>query len=329
MPDEKPYEVMDDPELDAAFGDLVEPEEEGTPAPEEGPEVTTVEATTEEEVTTEPTEETEPVTTGEEEAKVEEETAETETVEYEVKDDWKNLEKDALVAELAKTEDQRKKWQRSYTDLKPKEDAISQIENDANMPIEQVSSLFAGLNDPAFVAYLQAWQDGKPVAAGQVNQSVSKSPQDFMPEGEDYMPSEAQDYTTESGKANLLFLDWRKEQADERITQVTQQKTIATQERNLKTQLYAQERFADLKNDFDQWMTTYREDRAKTGMFFWNAFLAEKDRPAKAKSVTDKTLTVVRQNKEKTPAGAAVSGAAAGEVDEVEKDLDDTFGDFH
>ena len=325
MPDEKPYEVMDDAEVDAAFGDI-EPEVEDTSTPTEAPETTTVEATAEEEVKTETTEETEPVTTGEEEAKVEEETAEPETVEYEVKEDWKNLEKDALVTELAKTEEQRKKWQRSYTDLKPKEDAISQIENDANMPIEQVSSLFAGLNDPAFVAYLQAWQDGKPMKGGQAVSQV-KSPQDFMPEGEDYLPSEAQDYSTASGQANLQFLDWRKLQGDERAIQVTQQKKAVQQERNLKTQLYAHERFVDLKNDFEQWLAQF-DDKAKAGMFYWDAFLAEKDKPAKAKSVTDKTLTVVRQNKEKTPAGAAVSGAAAGEVDEVEKDLDDAFGDY-
>jgi hypothetical protein len=323
----KPYEVMDDAEMDAAFGDLEDPEAEDTSTSTEAPETTTVEATAEEEVTTETTEETESVTTDEGEAKVEEETAETETVEYEVKDDWKNLEKDALVAELAKTEDQRKKWQRSYTDLKPKEDAISQIENDANMPIEQVSSLFSGLNDPEFVAYLQAWQDGKPVKAGQAVSQV-KSPQDFMPEGEEYMPSEAQDYSTASGQANLQFLDWRKQQADERAIQATQQKQAVQQEKALKTQLYAHERFADLKNDFEQWLVQF-DDKAKAGMFYWDAFLAEKDKPTKGKNVAADTIAVVRKNKEKAPAGAAVSGAAVGEVDEATKDLDDTFGDYH
>ncbi len=339
-------EKMTDEQVDATFGDLDQPESdtseievaipENTPATEKVVE----DKVEQDEVTTETPEVSEEVDTSTETEATQEETTPAETTttettettevttEVEVKPEWQDMEKEALIQLLAETEQKRRGFQSESVKSADSLKMLNTIEASTGLPVNDMLSLFTDLSKPEFQQYLQSWYSGNPQDLTTKTVSTSeKLPQDFMPKDVDYDSSDALDPNSQSGQAYLQYSSWYGDQqrliADNKVVQVN----LQASQREAKKYILDQGQDVD---DFDKYADKFTSPLAVAKLI--HAEMIREQTKSKIKNKkADEVLTKVRDNKTKVSGVNAVTGVETQEVGErppVIKELNDVFGDY-
>ncbi|KKN78255.1 hypothetical protein LCGC14_0351140 [marine sediment metagenome] len=336
-------EKMTDKQVDATFGDLDQPESdpseievaipENTPATEEVVE----DKVEQDEVTTETPEVSEEVDTSTATEATQEESTPAETtteettevkVEVDIKPEWQDMEKEALIQLLAETEQKRRGFQSESVKSADSLKMLNTIEASTGLPVNDMLSLFTDLNKPEFQQYLQSWYSGDPQdLTTKTVSTTEKSAQSFMPEGKDYDLTDALDPTSESGQAYLKYSSWYNDQqrliADNRVVQ----QNIQVSQREAKQYILGQGQ--DI-SEFDKYADKFNSPLAVAKLI--HAEMVREQNQAKIKNKkADDVLTKVRTNKAKISGVNTVTGVETQEVGErppVIKELNDVFGDY-